>query len=319
MLLRPASRLLRRVAAPVSARPLHSWDAYVPRRALLYVPASDARKVAKAATQRVDCVALDCEDGVGEGSKGAAREGVAAALGGGEFPGVGDLSVRVNSAGSPHCPEDLRACLSAPRLPHTLLLPKLESADELAWLDDQVAALLAKRNDPATGDKMRLVVFCESGAALLSLPSLLRRRPTTLTLDAAVLGSDDLCADLGITRTAVGEELLYARQRFVACVRSARLQAIDMVWIDFKDIEGLKKQSLQGAGFGFTGKQVIHPGQVQTVQEAFSPSPERREWAEQLLLEWAEHQRRGTGAFTFRGAMIDMPLVLQAQNIVKMC
>ena len=88
--------------------------------------------------------------------------------------------------------------------------------------------------------------------------------------------------------------------------------------IDYKDLDGLKKYSEEGARMGFTGKQVIHPSQVPVVQSAFSPSEEKIEWATNLIKEFREHEKKGKGAFTFRGHMIDMPLVKQANNIVQM-
>lgn len=88
--------------------------------------------------------------------------------------------------------------------------------------------------------------------------------------------------------------------------------------IDYKDLEGLRLQSEEGSRMGFTGKQVIHPGQVPVVQKAFAPSEQKLEWATQLIKEFREHEKSGKGAFNFRGSMIDMPLVKQAQNIVDM-
>lgn len=80
----------------------------------------------------------------------------------------------------------------------------------------------------------------------------------------------------------------------------------------------MKRQSLEGANMGFTGKQVIHPSQVEIVQSAFTPSDEKIEWARELVNAFTEHQKSGKGAFTFRGHMIDMPLLLQARNILQM-
>ena len=84
-----------------------------------------------------------------------------------------------------------------------------------------------------------------------------------------------------------------------------------------RDQEGLRRQAEEGARWGFTGKQVIHPGQVDIVQAAFSPNRERVEWATELLREFEEQQQEGRGAFTFRGHMIDMPTVKQAQNVLN--
>ena len=86
--------------------------------------------------------------------------------------------------------------------------------------------------------------------------------------------------------------------------------------MSFRDNDGLKTQSEEGARWGFTGKQVIHPGQVKIVQEAFTPGRERVEWASELIKTIKEQQEEGKGAFTFRGHMIDMPTVKQAQNVL---
>lgn len=84
-----------------------------------------------------------------------------------------------------------------------------------------------------------------------------------------------------------------------------------------QDMEGLIRQSVEGAQMGYTGKQVIHPMQIEAVQNAFSPSEEKIEWARQLVDAFDAHQRAGQGAFTFRGHMIDMPLLLQAKNVLQ--
>ena len=123
-------------------------------------------------------------------------------------------------------------------------------------------------------------------------------------------------ADIGAARTESAMELLYARQKIVAHAKAFGMQAIDLVHINFKDLQGLRDQSLEGANMGFTGKQVIHPTQVPVVHEAFSPSQSRINWATELIQEFRQHEISGKGAFTFRGAMIDMPLVKQAENIL---
>uniref|UniRef100_H3C772 Citrate lyase beta like n=1 Tax=Tetraodon nigroviridis TaxID=99883 RepID=H3C772_TETNG len=123
----------------------------------------------------------------------------------------------------------------------------------------------------------------------------------------------------GATRTADARELLYARQKVVVTTKAFGLQAIDLVYIDYKDVEGLRKQAREGALMGFTGKQVIHPGQVQAVQEEFSPSPVRVQWTKEPHICLCSNTQNDQGAFTFRGSMIDMPSVKQAQNIVTMC
>eukprot|EP00074_Homo_sapiens_P097225 XP_016875892.1 citramalyl-CoA lyase, mitochondrial isoform X4 [Homo sapiens] len=139
-----------------------------------------------------------------------------------------------------------------------------------------------------------------------------------LFLDAVVFGGEDFRASIGATSSKETLDILYARQKIVVIAKAFGLQAIDLVYIDFRDGAGLLRQSREGAAMGFTGKQVIHPNQIAVVQEQFSPSPEKIKWAEELIAAFKEHQQLGKGAFTFQGSMIDMPLLKQAQNTVTL-
>lgn len=296
---------------------------YVPRRALMYVPGDDPRKIKKAEGLAADCLVLDCEDGVALSRKEAARSSIRATLQSGALSAASrrEVAVRVNSVESGLCRDDLQAVLASDTpLPECLLLPKVEDIQQLDWFAEEVHQLLQGRL-PVT--PLRLVLFCESGRSILALPELCRHglkmtQGCPLQLDGWVFGSDDFCADIGATRSSAASELLFARQHFVTAVKTHGLQAIDIVYIDYKDLQGLERQSIEGASFGFTGKQVIHPGQVSIVQAAFSPSQDRVTWATELLQAFELHQQQGKGAFTFRGSMIDMPLVLQARNILQL-
>lgn len=211
----------------------------MPRRAVLYVPGSDERKIAKIPSLGADCVVLDCEDGVALTQKGVARATILATLNSNVIDFTNkDCSVRVNSVSSGLCLDDLTTILTAKTLPQTLHLPKVESTEELDWFAAQVAILLKERK---LSKKIRLIIFCESGHSLLSLTNLCNygqkladRSP--LLLDGVVFGSDDFCADVGISRSNAASELLYARQHFVTVVKTYRLQAIDLVYIDYKGI-----------------------------------------------------------------------------------
>ncbi|EPQ01531.1 Citrate lyase subunit beta-like protein, mitochondrial [Myotis brandtii] len=98
---------------------------------------------------------------------------------------------------------------------------------------------------------------------------------------------------LGATSSKETQDILYARQKIIVVAKAFGLQAIDLVYIDFRDEEGLLRQAREGATMGFTGKQVIHPNQIAAVQEQFSPSPEKIKWAEELIAAFEEHQQLG--------------------------
>nr|XP_034970362.1 citramalyl-CoA lyase, mitochondrial isoform X3 [Zootoca vivipara] len=258
---------------------------YIPRRAVLYVPADDERKIRKISSVDVDCAVLDCEDGVAINRKAEARMTSVKALEEFEF-GRTEKCVRINSVSSGLAEEDIKIILESKVLPTSLMLPKTESVEEIRW------------------------EVCEET---------LRTGPRIgLRLDGVVFGGEDFRASIGSTSSKETHDILYARQKIVVTAKAFGLQAIDLVFINFHDEEGLRKQSREGALMGFTGKQVIHPNQVAVVQEQFSPSPEKIMWAEELITAFEEHQRIGKGAFTFRSSMIDMPLLKQAQNIVSL-
>lgn len=287
-----------------------------PRRAMLYVPGHDRRKIEKLQKLNIDCAVLDCEDGVAENKKTEARDVIREVIHSFDF-GKTECAVRINSFQSNLAKEDIRTLFSAEKVPETIMVPKVESLQHIEWIHSEL-----KNNLKTKQNKINLVFFVESATALLDLRAMCKKaiefsKEGPFTLEGLVFGSDDFCADIGAARTENAMELLTARQMFVLIAKSFRLQAIDMVHINYKDLEGLLKMSREGANMGFTGKQVIHPDQIPIVQQAFSPSEEKVKWATELIEHFKEHQKQGKGAFTFHGAMIDKPLLLQAENIVK--
>jgi len=111
--------------------------------------------------------------------------------------------------------------------------------------------------------------------------------------------------------------VLYARSAVVTACAANDLQAIDMVYIDFRDLEGLRVEAQQGAGLGFSGKQVIHPNQVSVAQEAFTPSDSAIEYARRIVESFESSQKEGKGAYALDGKMIDMPLLKNAQKVLE--
>ncbi|XP_061697622.1 citramalyl-CoA lyase, mitochondrial isoform X2 [Syngnathoides biaculeatus] len=296
-----------------------AWLPYVPRRAVLYCPGNDERKLRKLATLDVDCAVLDCEDGVALNKKTEARETIARMLAELNL-GRTEKCVRVNSVSSGFAEGDLEVVLQADVLPPALMLPKVEDTQEVQWFVDRFQRSLKGR--PLT-EPVRLVTFVETAVGLLNFKGLceeIRRLAPQAGLrhDGVVFGSDDFCASIGATRTRDAKELLYARQKVVTAAKAFGLQAIDLVYIDYKDEDGLRRQAREGALMGFTGKQIIHPGQVVAVQEEFSPTQQRVRWAKELIAAFERHQKEGKGAFTFQGSMIDLPSLKQAQNVVTL-
>ncbi len=136
-------------------------------------------------------------------------------------------------------------------------------------------------------------------------------------LQGLIFGAEDLAGNIGAVRSRAGWEIFYARSAVVTHAAAFGLQAIDMVWMDLHDIDGLREESLQGAHMAYTGKQIIHPNQVEPVQAAFTPSDELIAQALRVIEAARQHQDAGKGAFALDGKMVDAPVVKAAERILE--
>jgi citrate lyase beta subunit len=278
------------------------------RRALLYMPGDDMHKIRKAATLGVDCVCLDMEDGVAQNRKADARATIVEALGALNF-GNSERLARINPVGSGLEEDDLKAVL--PSRPDGIVVPKVEQADQVRWVSAQIekAEGLSKLEREGIG----LIVIIETAHAIVNLAQIASAHPR---LKALIFGAEDFAGDMGAVRTPEAWEVFYARSAVVTHAAAFDLQAIDMVYVDFKDIEGLRQEARRAVQMGFAGKQIIHPNQVVPVQQAFTPSDEEIRHAQRILNAFAEHQQAGRGAFALDGKMIDAPILKTAQRVL---
>jgi citrate lyase beta subunit len=136
-------------------------------------------------------------------------------------------------------------------------------------------------------------------------------------LDGIIFGGEDFAASVGAIRSRDATELLYARQAVVVACAAFDIQAIDIVTIDFKDIESLRAEAEFGARLGYAGKQIIHPAQVEPVQSAFTPGADAIAHARRIVETFEASQKEGKGAFALDGKMIDMPLLKNAQKVLE--
>lgn len=275
------------------------------RRALLYMPGDDWKKIVKATTLGVDCICMDMEDGVAVSRKAEARVTIAKALRELDF-GASEKLARVNSIGSGWERDDIDAVL--PFHPDGIVIPKVESREQVEWGSRLIEAAELKYG--WTLNSIRMLVGVETALGILNLKEIAAHP----RLDGIIFGGEDYAASVGARRTREAVELLYARQAVVAACAAFGLQAIDIVYIDFKDAEGLRLEAEQGAGFGFSGKQIIHPNQVEVTQTAFTPSDEALEEARRIVETFEASQKEGKGAYALDGKMIDMPLLKNAQK-----
>jgi citrate lyase beta subunit len=279
-----------------------------PRRALLYMPGDDWRKITKATGLGADCVCMDTEDGVAISRKQEARETIVRALAELDF-GRSERLVRVNPAGSELVDADLAALI--PARPDGVVLPKVTSAEDVRWVSGQIAEVEASQGWPA--GNIRLLAIVETARGIVNLKEIAAADPR---LDALIFGAEDLAGDIGAVRTPAGWEMFYARGAVVIHAAAYGLQAIDIVRVDFQDTEGLRLEARQGRELGYEGKQVIHPDQVGPVQEAFTPGEEEIARAKRIVEANTSHQAAGAGAFALDGQMVDRPVVRAAENVL---
>jgi len=272
------------------------------------MPGDDRRKIEKATTLGVDCICMDMEDGVAVTRKAEARAVIAQAMKDLDF-GKSERCIRINSIGSGLEKYDLAAALATN--PDSIVVPKIETPEQVAWVSEHIETYELSSNINA--GSIRLLIGVETAKGILNLREIAE---ADKRLEAIIFGAEDYASSVGATRTKEATEVLYARSAIVAACAANDLQAIDMVYIDFRDIEGVRLEAQQGAGLGFSGKQVIHPNQVLPVHEAFTPSDEEIAYAQRVVETFMTSQKEGKGAYALDGKMIDMPLLKNAQKVL---
>jgi citrate lyase subunit beta-like protein len=272
------------------------------------MPGDDRRKIEKSTTLGVDCICMDLEDGTALSKKAEARAVIARAMKELEFGGS-ERCIRINSIGSGFEMDDLASALAA--RPDAIVVPKIETDEQVKWVSGQIESY--ELSNQLNMGSIRLLIGVETAKGILNLRKIAE---ADKRLEAVIFGAEDYAASVGATRTKEATEVLYARSAVVAACAANDLQAIDMVYIDFKDSEGLRLEAEAGAGLGFSGKQVIHPNQVPVAQEAFTPSDEAVAYAKRVVESFEASQKEGKGAYALDGKMIDMPLLKNAQKVL---
>ncbi|WP_226042682.1 CoA ester lyase [Natrinema sp. DC36] len=267
------------------------------RRSVLFAPGDKPALMRKAAESDADVVVFDLEDAVAPADKQCAREAVREVLD--DVESDSEVCVRVNPIGI-SAAIDLEVVLEGPN-PDSVMLPKTEAAEDVRTVD----RLLEERDA-----EFPVLSLIESAAGVLRADDI----ATADATDALLFGAEDLAADIGAIRTSEGTEVLYARERTVIAASAAGVDAIDIVFTDYTDVDGLREETTFAAGLGYDGKMAIHPDQVPIINDAFTPDDEDVEWAERVL---DAQGQTDAGVFEVDGEMIDAPLIAQAERIVE--
>jgi citrate lyase subunit beta / citryl-CoA lyase len=280
------------------------------RRSCLSVPGSSPRFLAKAASLNADQVLLDLEDAVAPDAKEQARAHVAGALEAGSWGGR-VITVRVNGVTTPWAYRDvIEVAERAGRHLDTIVLPKVSGPDQVAWLD-----LLLGQVEQAAGlpaGRIGIEAQIEDARGLAEVE---RIAGSTPRLEALIFGPADFMASTGMRSLQIGAQpagyaggdaFHYPHMRILVAARAHGLQAIDGPYAAIGDPDGLRTSAVSAAALGYDGKWVIHPGQIETVNAAFSPGQEEYDRAE-LIIEACEYAAsvEGRGAARLDGEMID--------------
>ncbi|KOV68014.1 citrate lyase [Streptomyces sp. NRRL WC-3618] len=277
-------------------------------RSCLSVPGSDGRKIAKAAGSGADEIVLDLEDAVPPAGKDGARALVASWLG--RRAEIGPrIAVRVNPPRTPWCHADVIACVRQGGTA-SIVLPKVESAGDLAFVDRLLdgAEAAAGCVEPVT-----VQALIETAAGLANLREIVA---VTSRLTTLIIGYADLAASLGRAADIPAETWLWAQDTVLTAARSAGLAAVDGPYLAVAADERFTESVRRAAQLGFDGKWVIHPCQIQAVNEVFTPSADEVTRARAVLAALQEGHDRAQGAVTLDGRMIDEAVALAARRVL---
>ncbi|MGH3877134.1 MAG: HpcH/HpaI aldolase/citrate lyase family protein [Actinophytocola sp.] len=271
-----------------------------PRRSVLYMPGANERALEKAKSLPADALILDLEDAVAPDAKVAARERVCAAAASGAY-GRREVTIRVNAVDTPWHAEDLAAAGKAG--PVAVVVPKVDSAE-------QVRAIAAALPEP-----VELWAMIETPVAVLRCAEI---AAASDRLTALVLGTNDLAKELHAEQVPGRGPLLAALSTCVLAARAAGKVVLDGVYNDVRDAEGFEVECRQGREFGFDGKTLIHPSQLEPCNRVFAPSADDVELSRRIIDAFETARREGRGVVTVDGRMIENLHVDNARRILDL-
>jgi len=289
-------------------------------RSWMFVPGNRQRMIEKSLGVPVDAVMMDIEDGVAPAEKDSARKQIAACLdqvaarlkSEKQFRSPARF-VRINAVGHERSRDDL-AVVVRPGL-EGLVVPKVETPDQVK----SVSQILDHRELELglSQGAIRILAALESPKGLFNAYAIATASPRVIGL---LFGAEDFSRELSLPLRREGEarDLIYARSTLVTAAACAHVQAVDGVWPDLQDTEGLKVFARQSRRLGFSGISVIHPAQVEIANAAFTPAADEIDYAKRVLEAFDEARARGEGAVAFGGQLLDLPIVDRARQTLDL-
>ena len=283
------------------------------RRSLHFVPGNQLRMLEKALGLPADGLILDLEDAVPPDQKAATRPIVREWLG--SDWGGRERWVRMNPLATGLGRADLEETIAG--RPQGYVVPKPRGAADVREIAEMLDGL-EHRHGLAHGATRLVLIATETPEGLLNIREVATASPRTVAIS---WGIEDLSAAMALPRVrdAEGRYLdipRHARTMCAIAAAAAGVEALDTVYTDIADLEGLRRECEDGVAMGFTGKISIHPSQIPVINDAFTPSKALVDEARELVAAFEEHARRGVYAFRFKGQMVDAPHLTKARKIV---
>lgn len=277
------------------------------RRSRLYLPGNEPKFYSNAGLHKPDGIILDLEDSVAPSEKEAAQLLVRNALRRVDFYGA-ERMVRINQL--PKGLDDLRFIV--PHNIHVILIPKVESEEDIKLIEEKVLSL---KEEYKIKNDIYFMPIIESAKGVVNSFQIASASKLNCAL---AVGLEDYTADIGTERTKEGTESFYARSAVINAAKAAKIQAIDTVFSDVSDMEGLRNSVLEAKSLGFEGKGCIHPRQIKVINEAFLPSEKEIEKAKKIVIAFEEAEAKGLGVVSLGSKMIDAPVVKRARRVVNL-
>lgn len=274
-----------------------------PRRSVLYLPGANERALEKAKGLPADALVLDLEDAVAPDAKVTARQRVCAAVSSGAY-GEREVAVRVNGIGTEWHDDDLRTVAQAG--PHAVVIPKVSSATDVHAVEDALTAAGAPQHTA-------IWAMIETPAAVLRAEEI-ANASTRLTV--LVLGTNDLAKELHAEFVPGRAPLLTSLSLCLLAARAAGKSILDGVYNDVRDAEGFETECVQARQFGFDGKTVIHPNQLEPCNRVFAPSEAEIDHARRVIDAFEQAMAEGRGVVTVDGRMVENLHVEQARRVL---
>jgi len=280
------------------------------RRTMLFVPGNNPGMLADAHIYGSDSVMFDLEDSVSLGEKDAARMLVYNALKTIDYGEV-ETVVRVNPLNTPYGAEDIKAMVAAGV--QVIRMPKTETAQDV--IDTEKAIEEAEKAYGREVGSTKILTAIESALGIVNAYAIATASSRIIGI---ALGAEDYAANLKTTRSKEGTELFYARSAIVVAARAAGVDALDTVYSNVNDTEGLIEQTKLIKQLGFDGKSIINPRQIDPIQQVYTPTTVEIEKAMRIVAAAEEAEKRGSGVVSLDGKMVDKPVYMRALRVINL-